>query len=155
MLEYKWGILSRYWAALDRDTVAVRRSEFSVSSACHNRYTWLATSVHQLTLLAVVRNNSLCHHCRDVTMPYHDDVTSRVSQILSRTGKATSKPQVKIGCILYLWHHGIKIQLCCYAIRFSRHPAGSQRAPSWPQVIISHRFECNYSSMFCNPWWFK
>ena len=57
-------VLSRYWAAPDRDTAhsypVIRRSKFSVSPACHNRVTWLATSAQQLTLLAVVRSKQLC-----------------------------------------------------------------------------------------------
>ena len=57
-------LLSRDWAAPDHDTAlsypVIRRSKFSVSPACHNRITWLATSAKQLTLLAVVRSKQLC-----------------------------------------------------------------------------------------------
>ena len=52
--------LSRDWAALDHDSTlsqpVIRRSKWSVSPACHNRVTWLATSAQHLTSLAVVGN---------------------------------------------------------------------------------------------------
>ena len=58
------SILSRDWAALGRDTAhskpVIQRSKFSVSPACHNQVTWLATSAQQLTLLAVARSKQLC-----------------------------------------------------------------------------------------------
>ena len=38
----------------------IRCSKFSLSPACHNRVTWLATSAQQLMLLAVIRSKQLC-----------------------------------------------------------------------------------------------
>ena len=38
----------------------IRRSKFPVSPACHNRVTWLARSVQQLTLLVIVKSKQLC-----------------------------------------------------------------------------------------------
>ena len=38
----------------------IRRSKFSVSPACHNQVTWLATSAQNLRLLAVAKSKQLC-----------------------------------------------------------------------------------------------
>ena len=50
----------------------IRRSKFSVSPACHNQVTWLATAAQQLTLLAVARSKQLCQAPR----PWHHNATS-------------------------------------------------------------------------------
>ena len=69
-------------------------------------------------------------HCRDLIMPYHDDVTFkalRVSDIFSWIRYATSNPWVSTDSISYFWHHGMKIKLCCYVIQSTRLHSGSQR----------------------------
>ena len=73
----KGRALSRDWAALDRDAAhsvpVIRRSKFSVSPACHNQVTWLATSAQQLTLLAVAKSKQLCQEprpCRHYATPW-------------------------------------------------------------------------------------
>ena len=50
----------------------IRRSKFSVSPACQNRVTWLATSANLLALLAVVRIKPLCQ----APLPWHHNAIS-------------------------------------------------------------------------------
>ena len=38
-----------------------------------------------------------------------------------------SAVSINVDWILHFWHHGIKIKLCNYVIRSTRHPSGSQR----------------------------
>ena len=112
----------------------IRHSKFSVSPACHNQVTWLATSAQQLTLLAVARSKQLCQAPR----PWRHNATPRRRHLQNIAGfrnleldtLSDVKSTGKYWLNFVILHHWIRIKLCSCVIQSTRSPSGSPRPGS-------------------------
>ena len=107
---------------------------------------WFAASAQQLTLLTVARSKQLCQTPR----PWRHNAIPWRPHLQNITGfrnfeldsLSYIKPRVNIDCILYFWHHGIKIKLCSYVIRSTRSPKNED-----------YTFRCHFISSLRKLWY--